>query len=117
MGFVSFPLRIKDGRLDATAERAQSIVWLLDLMTSTSEGSWRGSAEFGLREALVAAQAKYDARLVIIRRINQSLLDLGIDWVRVESIEPVTAKELGSLAYLLTLSYRGKGTEVHQIEL
>jgi hypothetical protein len=117
MSFVAFPLRITDGRLDAAAERTPSVIWLLKLMASTPEGGWRGSKAFGLRGALAEMQAKADARIVAVRRANEALLDLGVDWVKVHSIETEPAKLLGATAYVFKLMYEGQGVEEMRIEI
>jgi len=49
--------------------------------------------------------------------VNQTLEDLGIDWVRVAAIEREPAATPYSSTYVLTLSFAGKGTETHRIEM
>lgn len=116
MEFIAFPIRIDRNGWLVRAERPEDgVVQLFRLMAGTSRNGWPGSAEFGLRELLATIQSKHGARLTAIKQMNQVLLDLGINWVKVENIEPEPMDELGKMTYQLTLSYDGGAGEVCRI--
>jgi hypothetical protein len=95
----------------------ESIVQVLRIIVSTPQGGWRGSAAFGIRDILVGLGYGHGARLVAITQLNHMLEDLGIEWVRVEAIEREQGTTPYSLAYVFTLSFAGRGTEAHRIEM
>src|SRR5262249_17692094 len=118
MDCVAFPVRIGGhGWLERSHDPEESILQMLRMIMSTPQEGWRGTAAFGLRDTLAGLGAKHGAQLAVITQINQTLADLGIDWVRVEAIEREHAPAPYSVAYLLTLSFPGKGTEAHRIAL
>ena len=117
MDCIAFPVRIGgDGRLVRSPSPAESIIELLRIMVSTPQQGWRRVAAFGMRETLAGLGAKPGAQLAALKRMNQTLADLGIDWVRVEAIKQEQAPALGSLSYVFTLSVSGEGSEEHRIE-
>jgi hypothetical protein len=118
LDWIAFPVRIgRNGWLVRSHSPAESIVQMLRVMGSTPEGGWRGAANFGMRDMLVGLGARHNARLTAIKHMNQTLADLGIDWVHVEAIEREPATTPYSSAYVLTLSFAGKGIEAHRIEM
>jgi hypothetical protein len=118
LDWIAFPVRIeRHGWLARSHSPAESIVQMLKIMVSTTQGGWRGAAEFGMRDILAGLGSRHGARLAAIKHMNQTLADLGIDWVRVEAIEREPATTSYSAAYLFTLSFAGKGTEAHRIEM
>jgi len=118
MDFVTFPIRIgASGWISRTDGPVESIVHLLGVLADTQQGSWRGSAIFGVRERLLELHQKHSARLIAIKQINETLSDLGIDWVRVEAIDREPSGEYGTSVFIFTLSYPGKGVEVERLEI
>ena len=116
MRFTDSPLRLeKNGWLAQAASPEEAIIKLLNIMATTPENGWYGSKSFGLREALANIRAKEGTRIAVLQRLNQSLLELGIDWVKVAQIEPEPGGEFGSQNYLFTLAYAGRGTETHRV--
>lgn len=116
MRFTDSPLRLDQRGWLVQAEGPEdAIVKLLNVMVATPARGWLGSDSFGLREALAAMQAKEGARLMVIQQVNQTLHDLGIDWVKVTMIEPEKENEFGSQSYQFTLAYEGKGTVTHRV--
>jgi hypothetical protein len=104
MGFVVFPLQIAGGQLDRTASPRESLESLMLLMASTPAHGWRGAADFGLRELLAEMQHKADARTLAIKRANQALRELGIEWATVQGIASEPDPELGSLRYVFKMN-------------
>jgi hypothetical protein len=100
-----------------TRKPEESVVELLRIMVSTPQQGWRGAAGFGMRDTLAALRSKPGTQLAVIKQMNQTLADLGIDWVRVEAIQPEQAAEPYSRAYIFTLSFPDKGTETRRIEI
>ena len=119
MDFVAFPLQIgARGRLARSESPAESILQLLRIMATTPLRGWRrGSMEFGLRDALAVVRSKHDARLSAIKQLNHALHELGIDWVSVENIQAERLADAYRTSYVLTLSYTGKGTETHRMDV
>jgi hypothetical protein len=115
---IAFPVRIgRNGWLVRSRSPGESIVQVLRIIVNTPQGGWRGSADFGMRDVLAGLEARHGARLAAITQINQTLVDLGIDWVHVEAIEREPATMPYSSAYVFTLAFAGRGTEAHRIEL
>jgi hypothetical protein len=114
---IAFPVRIgRNGWLVRSHSPAESVIELLRIMVNTSQQGWRSLAAFGMREMLAVLGSKPGAQLTVIKQMNQTLAELGIDWVRVEAIQSEQTTEPYSLAYIFTLVYPGKGTETHRIE-
>jgi hypothetical protein len=115
---IAFPVRIgRNGWLVRSHSPAESVIELLRIMVSTSQQGWRSLAAFGMRETLAVLGSKPGAQLTVIKQMNQTLAELGIDWVRVEAIKQEHAPALGSLSYVFTLSFHGQGIEEHRIEV
>lgn len=118
MEFVAFPLRIEpNGQLARSESLEKSLVDLLRLMLTTPAAGWLGSPNFGLRDSLAELPFKSHVRTETIRRVNENLRDLGIDGVEVKMIEIDPKGTIGESVCLLTLAYKGKGTEVEQVKL
>src|SRR3712207_6759670 len=88
----------------------ESIVQVLRILVSTPQGGWPASAEFGMRDILAGVGSMHGAWLAAVKQVNQTLEDLGIDWVRVAAIEREPAATPYSSTYVFTLSFAGKGT-------
>ena len=95
---------------------AESIIDLLRIMASTPQQGWHRVAAFGMRETLAELGSKPGAQLAVLKQMNQTLADLGIDWVRVEAIQQEQAPALGGASYVFTLSFPDRGSEEHRIE-
>jgi hypothetical protein len=118
MNYISFPLRIEStGALARSSGADENLLRLLKIMFTTPSNGWPGSPMFGLRDALAAIAVKGQVRLDTVRRVNETLLELGIDWVEVKTIESVPADRVFEQAYLLTLLHKDRGTELQQIKL
>jgi len=116
MELIAFPLHVgAQGWLDRSANPEESVVRLFGVMAATPQNGWSGSDLFGLRDTLSELQTKHGARLMAIKQMNQVLLDLEIDWVKVENIEPEPPDQSGRAYYQLTLSYKDKGVEVIRV--
>lgn len=118
MDFIAFPIHtVGRGRLARSSGTEESILQLLKIMARTPQRGWRGSAEFGLRDTLASMLSKHDARLVAIKQANAMLEDLGFEWVHVENIQFEPSDEPHRLSYLITLSFNGKESEAHRLEV
>jgi hypothetical protein len=118
LDFIAFPVRIGgNGWLVRSGSPEESVIGLLRMMVSTPQGGWPGSAAFGMRDILAGLGPMYGARLAAITQLNQTLENLGIDWVHVEAIEREQGTTPYRLAYVFTLSFAGRGTEPHRIEM
>jgi hypothetical protein len=116
MGFLAFPFAVnRVGRLAQFKSAEDSILELFKIMDRTPQFGWSGSTVFGLRDSLEALQSKSDMRLSIIRQINATLQDLGIDWVRADDIQVEPGGLPHDRSYVLTLSYVGKGQVTHRL--
>jgi hypothetical protein len=118
LDFIAFPLRIGgNGWFVRSGSPEESLVQVLRIIVSTPHGGWPGSAGFGMRDILAGLGSWHGARLAAVTQVNHMLEDLGIDWVRVEAIEREHATTPQSLAYAFTLSFTGRGSEEHRIEI
>jgi hypothetical protein len=116
--FIAFPVRVGgNGWMVRADSPEESIVQLLRIIVSTPQGGWRGSAVFGMRDMLAGLGSGLAARLAAVTQLNHMLEDLGIDWVRVEAFEREQATTPNSSAYMFTLSFAGRGSEAHRIEI
>jgi hypothetical protein len=95
----------------------ESLVQVLRIIMSTPQGGWPGSATFGMMDMLAGPGSMRGALLAAITQLNQTLENLGIDWVRVEAIEREQGTTPYSSAYIFMLSFTGRGTETHRIEM
>jgi hypothetical protein len=95
----------------------ESLVQVLRIIMSTPQGGWPGSATFGMRDVLAGPGARRGALLAAVTQLNQTLEDLGIDWVRVEAIEREQGTTPYSVAYIFMLAFTGRGAETHRIEM
>ncbi|HKX30020.1 MAG TPA: hypothetical protein VJ302_20190 [Blastocatellia bacterium] len=118
MEFIAAPIRIGgNGWLNRSASRTEGLLQVLGIIAGTSQGSWRGSDQFGSRERFLELQTRWEARLAVVNQMNQALDDLGIGWVRVDQIEIQPATEAGSFSYALTLSYADRESDQLRVEL
>jgi hypothetical protein len=70
-----------------------------------------------MRDILAGLGSGLGARLAAVTQLNHMLENLGIDWGRVEAIEREQASTPQSVAYVFTLSFMGRGSEEHRIEI
>jgi hypothetical protein len=118
LDFIAFPVRIGgNGWLVRSDSPEESIVQVLRIIVNTPQGGWRGSSAFGMRDILAGLGYGHGVRLAAIAKLNHMLEDLGIDWARVESFEREQATTSHSSAYVFTLSFAGRGSEAHRIEM
>lgn len=118
MDFIAFPIHtVSKGWLARSNTPEESILQLLKIMVSTPQRGWHGSSVFGMRDTLAPLHSKHGERLTVIKRMNEALEELEINWVRVEDIRLDPSGVSHELSYILTLSYVGKGTETHRIEV
>jgi len=112
MDYLAFPLRIDPlGRMARSAGAEENLLRLLKIMLATPAQGWPGSQTFGIRDALAELPFKLNLRQETVRRMNDSLRELGIDWVEVKTIEIDPASAAYEPAYVFTLFYKGKGVE------
>src|SRR5262245_13256624 len=115
MDYLPFPLRIDSiGRLGRSTGAEENLLRLLKIMLTTPARGWPGSTNFGIRDSLAEIPFKLNARQETVRRINESLRELDIDWVEVKMIEldPASVYEP---SFIFTLFYKGKGIEHQRI--
>ena len=118
MEYLAFPLRIElSGGLARSSGAEENLMRLLRIMLITPERGWPGYPNFGLRDALPDLTYKANARQTVVKRINNNLRELGIDWVEVKSIVVDPASNAYEPSYLLTLVYQGKGEDIKQIKV
>lgn len=116
MDYIAFPLRIeKNGQLARASGVEENLLSLLRLMLTTPAAGWAGSPNFGMRDALAELSFKSNLRLEIVRRLNENLHELGIDWVKVKTIQIESAKDSYEPSYLLLVEYKNKGIETLRI--
>jgi hypothetical protein len=101
--FVAFPLRLQDGFLRRTGP-TEAVLSLLQIMAATAYGSWKGSASFGVREFFEQARRHPELPEMAVQVINDTLKELGITDVQVESIVKDPAAEADTDSYSITLS-------------
>jgi hypothetical protein len=117
MNYLAFPLRLDPvGRVARSSGAEESLLRMLKIMITTPARGWPGSENFGVRDALAELPFKTALRQETVKRVNESLRELGIDWVEVKMIEVDPSSEAYEPVYVFTLSYRGKGIERLQIK-
>ncbi len=118
MECVAFPLLIQQtGQLARSGGAEDSLLHVLKIMLTTPANGWTGSPNFGLRDSLAELPFKSQVRSETIRRMNENLRELGIDWAEVKTVEIDPASDVYEPAYLFTIAYKGKETEVQQVKL
>ncbi len=118
MECVAFPLLIeKTGQLARSNGAEESLLKVLKIMLTTPAAGWSGSPNFGLRDVLADLPFKSHVRSETVRRINENLRELGIDWAELQGIEIDLTSNVYEPAYLLTLACKDRGVEVHQVKL
>ena len=85
-------------------------------MLTTPARGWSGLQDFGVRDALADLPFKAGLRQETVRQINDSLRELGIDWVEVKMIEIDPSSDAYEPVYVFTLFFKGKGIERIQIK-
>jgi hypothetical protein len=112
MDYLAFPLRIDPiGRMARSTGAEENLLRLLKIMLATPARGWPGSQNFGIRDALAELPFKLSLRQETVRQINDSLRELGIDWVEVKMIEVDPTSDAYEPVYVFTLFYKGKGVE------
>ena len=118
MEYIAFPLRIDaESKLARSSGAEENLLCLLKTMLTTPTSGWSGLPDFGVRDALAELPFKSNVRTEIIKRMNASLCELGIDWVGVKLIEVDPASNAYEAAYLLTLSHKDNNVGVTQVKL
>ena len=116
MDYLAFPLRIDSiGRVSRSSGAEENLLRLLKLMLVTPARGWPGSENFGVRDALAELPFKFNLRQETVKRINESLRELGIDWVEAKTIEIDPSGDAYEPVYVFTLFYKGKGIERLQV--
>jgi hypothetical protein len=117
MDYLAFPLRIDPaGRMARSTGAEENLLRVLKIMLATPAHGWPGSQNFGIRDALADLPFKLNLRQETVRQINDSLRELGIDWVEVKMIEMDPTSDAYEPVYVFTLFYKGKGVERLQIK-
>jgi hypothetical protein len=117
MDYLAFPLRIDPiGRMARSTGVEENLLRLLKIMLTTPALGWPGSQNFGIRDALAELPLKLNLRQETVRRINDGLRELDIDWVEVKTIEIDPTSNAYEPAYVFTLFYKGKGVERLQVK-
>jgi len=117
MDYVAFPLRIvSSGGLARSSGAEENLLRLLRIMLTTPARGWTGFPNFGIRDLLAEIPFKVNARQEAVKRINNSLQELAIDWAEVKGIVIDPASDAYEPVYLLTISYKGRGVDIQQIK-
>ena len=117
MNYLAFPFRIDQiGRVARSSGAEENLLRLLKIMLMTPARGWPGSENFGVRDALSEMPFKTALRQETIKRVNESLRELGIDWVEVKMIEVDPSSDAYEPVYVFTLLYKGKGIERLQVK-
>jgi hypothetical protein len=118
MDYLAFPLRIEpSGGLARSSGVEENLLHLLRIMFTTPARGWPGNHNFGLRDELPNLTFKVNVRQTTVKRMNNSLRDLGIDWVELKTIEIDPASNEYEPTFLLTLVYQERGEDIRQIKL
>jgi hypothetical protein len=104
------------GRVARSTGAEENLLRLLKIMLTTPTQGWPGSPNFGIRDALAELPFKLNVRQETVKRINEALRELDIDWVEVKMIEIDPASDAYEPVYVFTLMYKGKGVEYLQIK-
>ena len=117
MDYLAFPLRIDPiGRVARSSGAEENLLRMLKIMLTTPGRGWPGSENFGVRDTLSELPFKVGLRQETVKRVNESLRELGIDWVEVKMVEIDPSSDAYEPVYIFTLSYRGKGIERLQVK-
>jgi hypothetical protein len=119
MEFLSFPLRIgRDGRLKRANTPEDAASQLIEIMARTGcEGGWRGVKEFGLRDHMMVVGGSKGLQPEAVQTANRILVDLGIDWFRVNAVDREDAPDPSEAAYRASLLFVGKGIETVKVKV
>lgn len=118
MECIAFPLLIeKSGQLARSTSAEESLLHVLKIMLTTPANGWPGGPEFGLRDSLAELPFKSQVRTETVRRMNENLRELGIDWAEVKAVEVDPTSDAYEPAYFLTLAYAGKTAETARISV
>lgn len=79
MHSIAFPMRLQENGLLQRGDKATSIIALLKVMATTPAGSWVACPSFGLRDLFENSRQRADVAALAAIRINEALLDLGIE--------------------------------------
>ena len=119
MDSIAFPIRIgRNGRLRKVNSAEEAIVHLLKIMGTTArQGGWSGMKEFGLREPLAETGLRRGLQPEVVRSINQTLAELGIDWFRVDSVVSEGPSDASERVFSIAISQVGKGSDVLKLKV
>jgi hypothetical protein len=119
MEFISFPIRVElSGQLARTVGGVpDSLLLLLQLMLRTPDKGWVGLPSFGVRDCLPKLPTDLNARVEVVKRMNETLGELGIEAVTVKTIQLDPASGIHESVYLLTVLRKGNDSETHQFRL
>ena len=79
MHSIAFPMRLQENGLLQRGDKAASIIALLKVMATTPAGSWAACPSFGLRDLFENSRQRADVAALAAIRINETLIDLGIE--------------------------------------
>lgn len=118
MEFISFPIRIGNrGWLRRGNTPEEAIVHVLKVMALTARsGGWRGADEFGLRGFFAQIGQRRGLEPDVIKLMNRTLVNLGIEWFRIESVVKEDSNDVAKASYAVTVSFAGKESNVVRIE-
>ncbi len=95
---------------------AESLAQLVAIMMGTPRRGWRGSSDFGLREMLVQLGMKRGVQLTAVKQMNRAFEDLGIEGVKVKSIElSVQSADRSESSFDLGVEYEDGRSEVLKV--
>lgn len=117
MEYLRSPIRIgPKGRLARVGRSAESLAQLVAIMMGTPRRGWRGSSDFGLREMLVQLGMKRGVQLTAVKQMNRAFEDLGIEGVKVKSIElSVQSADRSESSFDLGVEYEDGRSEVLKV--
>jgi hypothetical protein len=85
MASIAFPLRLRQGQIGKTDERA-AFEALLAVMARTPRGSWLGHPLFGFHDFFTGPAIRRELPEPTVEEINRVLIDLGLGSYSVTSI-------------------------------
>ena len=85
MASIAFPVRVREGQLSRTNERA-ALEALVAIMARTPRGSWSGHPLFGFRDFFTDSAVRQNLPEPTIEELNKVLVDLGLGRYVVSSI-------------------------------
>ena len=103
MRTIGLPLRIgADGQLDRVPA-LEALVSLFRTMATSAAGGWPHAPWFGLAELFAEANLAREDQHQIADALATALRELGVDWVRVESVRSAGNRRPGERRFDITL--------------